>query len=1135
MKNFLLASLAAVLAVAAPTIGQTLNRPVVHVWQAGPGPTAASGAFPGIVRFTRAQIDQGANPPLNAEAAADAVVEQIHVRRNLPAAHPDHLGEGQPVSLSFDGGFARYQPDIDEGGAYFASALRFFQEEDRLKTNERQSGADGEAFGFESNSARTYRHPFLRNALPNVPGNSEQPAKLRTWFVQFVQRYEWLRANSTVYADVPAPSYFYLDMEVIKGGAGGGADLTATASETRHMLWVLAHDHVFNSPSELIWNTRALPPYFGTNVTLANLYDAECRPLLPGNPDILAKLNDGQRPDSDDNRPIMLWWDTVLRRAEDAVYKNCFFDVVAQTWPACKTSNYNGMRLDGVAPVANGQSVPNTGWYLGSDDTRKIINGVEAYPARLPMRSLVRGKIEPWFLSGPQFWREATGVWDVSKQYTSGTMMAPELYLLGEFQQWHAENISPWNGAGFGLMPDGSPVPCHQQPNLYVGDSMLPDYFHPPAVTPRLVLETLQESSMRRFRAIVEACIDSFGGHHEEELVPWVSMNDGGGVAAHPFFLRRLLAMLRAHNVPEVVLFSGLNMDTDFEGGVALWKAARDVIDQAYASHVEHYFDLAAGAFPDEDPSKLEFVLKDAAGNPRTVDITSRANIGSQGQLPTISSLTLVVRIGGLANYRTQPAQAQATGGHGYMVVVEGTVTPADGACPRKISPMLTTKVSAQNWNEPFRSDAIRQVDPVEDDAPQSLPPRYSDSSGMIARAPNGNYDEVPFRVVCDLRADASGPDGPEYVDADGNLVLWVRQVEPLDGASWGEGGPDCHLPWSFTSHIDLVQVIPFPFDAPPPAPYSGPRRPQPVDVADPDYSAWYYSNPTIRGQSGAGGFWEPASLDDAGSIPMHYDDWNYAHEGLGGHWPDACINNQHPANSYLLSSAFGLAPANPDKQTATVKFTLPVWTDAPLGAAPTFQPYRVWYWLPDIVQWVDFTSQMVVTIGRGSQGAMAEVTVASTGAHALPPGYYALTLNVLPPTSSDQPYAVYCGGTTGYAQLAAQPNSFLYGANDEMIPAIQYNFRLYPDCDAPYGCIDPLPEHRCPGTGACPADLDDGSGNGYPDGGVDINDLVFFMPKYEDGNILVDLDDGTGTGSQDGGVDINDLLFFLTHYEGGC
>ncbi len=69
----------------------------------------------------------------------------------------------------------------------------------------------------------------------------------------------------------------------------------------------------------------------------------------------------------------------------------------------------------------------------------------------------------------------------------------------------------------------------------------------------------------------------------------------------------------------------------------------------------------------------------------------------------------------------------------------------------------------------------------------------------------------------------------------------------------------------------------------------------------------------------------------------------------------------------------------------------------------------------------------------------------------------------------------------------------------------------------------------------SCAADLDDGTGTGTPDGGVDINDLLYFLGKYEAGLIAADLDDGTGTGTPDGGVDINDLLFMLGHYEAGC
>jgi len=68
-----------------------------------------------------------------------------------------------------------------------------------------------------------------------------------------------------------------------------------------------------------------------------------------------------------------------------------------------------------------------------------------------------------------------------------------------------------------------------------------------------------------------------------------------------------------------------------------------------------------------------------------------------------------------------------------------------------------------------------------------------------------------------------------------------------------------------------------------------------------------------------------------------------------------------------------------------------------------------------------------------------------------------------------------------------------------------------------------------------CPADLDNGSNTGTPDGGIDINDLLFFLSRFEAGNTAADLDNGTGSGVPDGGVDINDLLFFLSHFEAGC
>ncbi len=68
-----------------------------------------------------------------------------------------------------------------------------------------------------------------------------------------------------------------------------------------------------------------------------------------------------------------------------------------------------------------------------------------------------------------------------------------------------------------------------------------------------------------------------------------------------------------------------------------------------------------------------------------------------------------------------------------------------------------------------------------------------------------------------------------------------------------------------------------------------------------------------------------------------------------------------------------------------------------------------------------------------------------------------------------------------------------------------------------------------------CSADLDDGSGTGTRDGGVTIDDLVYFIDRFAAGSAEADLDDGTGTGTRDGGVTIDDLVYFVEHFAAGC
>lgn len=68
-----------------------------------------------------------------------------------------------------------------------------------------------------------------------------------------------------------------------------------------------------------------------------------------------------------------------------------------------------------------------------------------------------------------------------------------------------------------------------------------------------------------------------------------------------------------------------------------------------------------------------------------------------------------------------------------------------------------------------------------------------------------------------------------------------------------------------------------------------------------------------------------------------------------------------------------------------------------------------------------------------------------------------------------------------------------------------------------------------------CTADVDDGTGSGIPDGGVTIDDLLFYLAVFDAGDIRADVDDGSGSGTTDGGVTIEDLLYFLQRFDRGC
>ncbi len=79
------------------------------------------------------------------------------------------------------------------------------------------------------------------------------------------------------------------------------------------------------------------------------------------------------------------------------------------------------------------------------------------------------------------------------------------------------------------------------------------------------------------------------------------------------------------------------------------------------------------------------------------------------------------------------------------------------------------------------------------------------------------------------------------------------------------------------------------------------------------------------------------------------------------------------------------------------------------------------------------------------------------------------------------------------------------------------------------------LYENQTPQTPFCVADQDDGTGTGTRDGGVTIDDLLYYVQLFGQGGIRADIDDGTATGRPDGGVTIDDLLYYLDRFNIGC
>jgi hypothetical protein len=115
--------------------------------------------------------------------------------------------------------------------------------------------------------------------------------------------------------------------------------------------------------------------------------------------------------------------------------------------------------------------------------------------------------------------------------------------------------------------------------------------------------------------------------------------------------------------------------------------------------------------------------------------------------------------------------------------------------------------------------------------------------------------------------------------------------------------------------------------------------------------------------------------------------------------------------------------------------------------------------------------------------------------------------------------------GPGGAVVGATSPTLVLNG----LYPAVATSYRVFISNGC--GCV----VSNAVALTMCLADLDNGSGTGTCDGGVTIEDLLYYTEQYALGTARADVDDGAASGTPDGGVTIDDLLYFLQRYEAGC
>jgi len=227
------------------------------------------------------------------------------------------------------------------------------------------------------------------------------------------------------------------------------------------------------------------------------------------------------------------------------------------------------------------------------------------------------------------------------------------------------------------------------------------------------------------------------------------------------------------------------------------------------------------------------------------------------------------------------------------------------------------------------------------------------------------------------------------------------------------------------------------------------------------------------------------------------------------------------------------------DPLTQTVCAGSPVSLTVIAAGSPTL----TYQWRKDSVDIAGATSSTLTIASADASDAAAYECIVSNPCGSITSASATLTIGTPPILGAGPTAQTVCGGLTfSFSASATGSPSYQWRKDGINIPGATADTYSSTASGAMAGTYDCVVSNTCgsattiPATlTVCVADTDDGSGSGVCDGGVGIEDLLFFLGSYNAGTTRADVDDGSNSGTPDGGVGIEDLLYYLNRYNAGC